>query len=373
YPAIDAAHAGDVRELWCDVVGARQGCGIDVALCLLRIVLGGAQRRIDRGERRRIRTRAARLGEPAARAGEVLGTQGTASLIEQACRIAAVRALRQRIIRGLLCELRQVEACAVRGRLQQLTARESLIEGGGELRELFGVRRATQLLRLCAQRTNLRRLRSHIRGSPDPDVGLLGIPGGERAARFTLQSHDQLLRGLLHAGSARRQRPCGLDVEAGVVLYRRDERTARERITPAAEVVGDARVELLLRELLTRLLDQRRAMLTAGGILERGERSGHIASGCGPLCLAEHRALALRADLRGEKRDTCVIGVDGARLVGELLGGVEVLLLQLALRRGEQAVDHLCESVDRARIACVAAQRLALQLGRGLIPSRPPR
>src|SRR6516225_5320895 len=67
-PSIETALARGLRELRCEVTGTRQRRSIDVALCLLRIVLGCPQARLDGAERTRIRAGATCLGEPAARA-----------------------------------------------------------------------------------------------------------------------------------------------------------------------------------------------------------------------------------------------------------------------------------------------------------------
>src|SRR5215469_7731068 len=122
---------------------------------MLRLVLSGAERGIERGDARRIGGGGACFGEPAPRAGEILAAKRVARLIEHARAIGTAGALRGQIIGRLLCELGQVEARAVGGWLEQRTVLEPLVEGGRKLLEPFAVRGSTQLLRLPAQRVHL--------------------------------------------------------------------------------------------------------------------------------------------------------------------------------------------------------------------------
>src|SRR5262249_28445534 len=126
---------------------------------------------------------------------------------------------------------------------------------------------------------------------------------------------------------------------------------------------------LLLRELRTSLFDQGRAMLAVSGILERRQCPGDIAAGGRTVCFVQHGALALRTDLCSEESDARVVGSDGTRLLGELLRGIEMLSLQLGFCGREQLVDHLLESVDGARIAAIALERLTIKL-RGVLGRR---
>ena len=74
---------------------------------------------------------------------------------------------------------------------------------------------------------------------------------------------------------------------------------AAECLVRTVEEVADARIDLLLRQLLARLVDQRRAVLAAAaGIIEHGQRGGDIAAGGGALRLGQYQPLALGADLR---------------------------------------------------------------------------
>ena len=123
----------------------------------------------------------------------------------------------------------------------------------------------------------------------------------------------------------------------------------------AAEI-RHALVDLLLRELRARLLDQRRVMPAARGVIEHREGARDVAGCGGALRLVEHRVLALRADLRDQERHARVIGADGVRLLRERLR-----VIQVALRSAASASDTSRRSsarghsrrADRAR--CGAA------------------
>ena len=57
---------------------------------------------------------------------------------------------------------------------------------------------------------------------------------------------------------------------------------------------------------------------------------------------------------------------DGARLLGELLCAVQVMLLEQRLGFRHESLDDLLDTVQRARIARAAAQSLAVQIRRAL-------
>ncbi len=61
-----------------------------------------------------------------------------------------------------------------------------------------------------------------------------------------------------------------------------------------------------------------------------------------------------------------MLGLDGSRLIRQLLRLVDVLRQQLLLGGGEQLVDHLLEATACAGVIRIAAQRLAVQVGRVL-------
>ena len=103
-------------------------------------------------------------------------------------------------------------------------------------------------------------------------------------------------------------------------------------------------------------------MPAARGIVEHRQCARDVAGCGGALGLVEHGALALGADLADQERHTRVLRADGARLLGELLCAVQVMLLQQRLGFRHESVDDLLDTVQRARIARVAAQSLAVQI-----------
>src|SRR5205807_9815622 len=123
----------------------------------------------------------------------------------------------------------------------------------------------------------------------------------------------------------RGERARRFDVEARVALGGLDELSVRERLTGALEKVR-VPAEPLLRQLLAR------------------------------------GALALGADLADQERHARVLRADGARLLGELLCAVQVMLLEQRLRFRHESLDDLLDTVQRARIARAAAQSLAVQI-----------
>ena len=141
-------------------------------------------------------------------------------------------------------------------------------------------------------------------------------------------------------------------------------------IAPAASAsrararrVRDPRFGLLLRQLRARLVDQRRAIAATRGVIQHRERCTHVTPGGGALRPAEHQPFALRPDLRGQECHAHVARIDGTGLVGELLGGIQMVLLQLGFGVGHQMIDDLFKSVQGARVTRIALQRRAIQFG----------
>ena len=171
------------------------------------------------------------------------------------------------------------------------------------------------------------------------------------------------MRSLLHGRLVRGQRLGGLDVEARVLFSGLDDRASRERLRARARRVRDPRFGLLLRQLRARLVDQRRAIAATRGVIQHRERCTHVAPGGRALRPAEHQPFALRPDLRGQECYAHVVRIDGTGLVGELLGGIQMVLLQLGFGVGHQMIDDLFKSVQGARVTRIALQRRAIQFG----------
>ena len=368
HPAIDAAPPGVEGKLRLHVVRAGHGARADIAGAL-RLILSGADGGFHACDARRVGARGTGFGEPAARERIVLRAQRAARFIEHAGVECGARELRRRVVRIGLQQLRQVELGAVGGGVGDPSCGEALVEAECETRQRVGLAAGALPLCLGTQCRDVGPLRARRGGRGRPAVRLVRVAGAERLARLGLQARDEFLRRLLHPRIAGGERARRFDEEARALCGRVDELPVQQRLAAAPDSLRHALVDLLLRELLARLLDDGRLTPAARGVLERREGAGDVAGGGGVVRLVEHQAFALRADLRQEERHARVLGADGVRRVRELLRILQVSLLQRAFRVRHQSVDGLLEALRGARIARVAAQGLAVQV-RGARPGR---